>query len=522
MVQLHHTVKVMSKSRRAISLVVIALFALAASALFVSEPVEGQKKTQTKKPVANDRKALARKPATAGGLKARLGEDDGFGAVVFFSADVHGNLEVCGCPIRPLGGVARRMGYINAFRNRSPGAATIQVDAGYIFSDDRDTEGKKLRADAELMNNWIVKANEQLPIEVVNLSYRDLPYASTLLLASRTPGRAQFVGANIRATSNAHISPLPYVIKTVTAKRLSSPVKIAFIGLTDVAPDEQQKAAIEASGFTIDDPVARAKTVLEEVKDKADVAVIVGYLKITTANRIATQNDDLDVIIASDGRGLVPDPKQVNNALILYASKETKHLGELRLYTDSTGVVDKFTARYIELDDVIADDPLLGRTTLQARKEINDVQAKLAEAEASAHKADGSSKWVASEKCATCHQLEYDVWKKSRHAHAFAALETKNRVFDSACVGCHSVGYKQDGFVNFKATPQYANVHCESCHGPGADHVKAPTAGNYKSPEVPATCIVCHDRDNSPDFIFDKYWPLIAHGTPASKKPVSK
>ena len=169
MVQLHHTVKVMSKSRRAISLVVIALFALAASALFVSEPVEGQKKTQTKKPVANDRKALARKPATAGGLKARLGEDDGFGAVVFFSADVHGNLEVCGCPIRPLGGVARRMGYINAFRNRSPGAATIQVDAGYIFSDDRDTEGKKLRADAELMNNWIVKANEQLPIEVVNL-----------------------------------------------------------------------------------------------------------------------------------------------------------------------------------------------------------------------------------------------------------------------------------------------------------------------------------------------------------------
>ena len=522
MVQLHHTDNVMSKSRRATSIVIVGLFAQAGFLLFLSQGVEGQKKPQSTKPVSSDRKALARKPATAGGLKARLGEDDGFGAVVFFSADVHGNLEVCGCPIRPLGGVARRMGYINAFRKRSPGAATIQVDAGYIFSDDRDAEGGKLRADAELMNNWIVKANEQMPIEVVNLSYRDLPYASSLLTASRTPGKSQYLSANIRAANNAHISPLPYVIKTVTAKRLASPVKIAFIGLTDVAPDEQQKAAIEALGFAIDDPVERAKAVLAEVKDKADVTVIVGYLKMTTANRIATQNEDLDVIIASDGRGLVPDPKQVNNALIVYASKETKHLGELRFYTDSEGVVDKFTARYVELDDVVADDPLLGRTTLQARKEINNVQLKMAEAEALTHKAGGPSKWATSEKCATCHQPEYEIWKKSRHSHAFAALETKNRVFDAACVGCHSVGYKQEGFVNLKATPQYANVQCESCHGPGAEHIKAPVAGNYKTPAVPASCIVCHDRDNSPDFVFDKYWPVVAHGAPSPRKPLSK
>ena len=111
----------MSKLKRVISLVVVAVFALLAFVLLVSKSVEGQKKTQpTKKPVPNDRKALARKPAASGGLKARMGEDDGFSAVVFFSADVHGNLEVCGCPIRPLGGVARGHGLHQCISEAKP------------------------------------------------------------------------------------------------------------------------------------------------------------------------------------------------------------------------------------------------------------------------------------------------------------------------------------------------------------------------------------------------------------------
>ena len=501
----------MSKWKRRISLMVLAIFAIGAMTLVLSSGASGQKKAA--KP--NDRKALARKPATSGALKDRLGDDDGYGAVVFFSADVHGNLEVCGCPIRPLGGVARRMGYINAFRKRSPGAATVLVDAGYIFADDRADDGESLRADAALMNNWIVRANEQMPLDAVNLSYRDLAYATTLLgpVTTTAGSKSQLISANIKPTTDVHRAPLPYVIKTLEGKRLKSPLRIAFVGLTDIPPDDQ-RAKLSASGFTIEDPIEAAKTVLAEVADKADVTVIVGYLKMTTANRIAAQNADLDVIIASDGRGLIPDPKQVNNALIVYAAKETKHLGELRLYTDQEGIVDRFTARYVELDDVIPDDPAMATTTSRARKEINDVQVRMAEAEASSHKSQGESNWVTSEKCATCHQAEYDIWKKSRHSLAFAALKEKNRLFDAACVGCHSVGYRQQGFVNLKATPQFANVQCESCHGPAADHLKAPAAGNYKTPATPASCIVCHDRDNSPDFVFDKYWPVVAHGKP--------
>lgn len=518
----------MSNVKRLLSLTIVALFALFALALGalprtfdLQGAVFGQTPKKSPPRSQQDRRALARKPAPSGTINDRMGKDDGYALVLFFSADVHGNLEVCGCPIHPLGGVARRIGYINAFRRRSPDAATIQADVGYIFSDDLNADQTALRPDAELMNDWIVRANELMPLEVVNLSYRDLLYAGELLKpeAKLKLEKSTLISANVKAKDSSHTSPAPYVIKTVSAPRLKVPVRIAFIGLTDLPPADE-KARVEASGFVIEDPYAAAKAALAEVRDKADLTVVLGYLKMTTANRVAMQNEDLDVIISSDGRGLVPDPKQVNNALVLFASKETKHLGELRCYTDAEGVIDRFTARYVELDEVIADDPQMLDVTVNARREIGQVQARMAEAEAAGYKPPEDSPYVTSETCGRCHQAEYKIWEKTRHAHAFDILETRERAFDAACVGCHSVGFQQQGFVNIKATPQFANVQCESCHGPGAEHVKMPKAGHYQTPAAPASCIVCHDRDNSPDFVFEKYWPVVAHTN--SLKPAAK
>lgn len=505
----------MSNRKRTISLTIVLAFTLAAiiiilpatSALsFMQTPQPPQKNKQ-------DREALAKKPAPSGTLADRLDNDDGYGIVLFYSMGVHGNLEVCGCPIHPLGGVARRAGYINAFRKRSPDAAILQVDAGYIFNDDLNLEGAGLRADARLMNDWIVRANEVMNLDVVNLGYRDLPYAGSLLKSDSKlkPEKSSLISANVKAAGANHVNPAPYVIKVVTGKRLPNPVRIAFIGLSDAAP-EQHKDAVAKSGFVINDPLSAAKAALAEVRDKVDVTVIVGYLKMQTVNKLAMRNADLDLIIAADERGIVFDPKQVNNALVVYAAKETKHLGELRFYTDAEGVVERFTARYVELDEVIPDDPQMAEMTKQARKEIDVVQTRLAEEEAAAMAGKvRETPYALSESCAQCHKAEYETWKKSRHSHAFAALEEKQRMFDGNCVGCHSLGFREEGFVSIKATPQFANVHCESCHGPGAEHVKAPTAGNYKTPPRNQSCLGCHDRDNSPDFVFEKYWPVIAH-----------
>jgi len=505
----------MSNSKRIISLTIVCVFALAA--VIINLPATlALHFTQTPRPPKKsqqEREALAKKPAPSGTLEDRLDKDDGYGIVLFYSMGIRGNLEVCGCPIHPLGGVARRTGYINAFRKRSPDAAVLQVDAGYIFSDDLNLEGADLRADARLMNDWIVRANEAMNLDVVNLGFRDLLYAGSLLKSDSKfkPEKSTLISANIKAVGANRVDLAPYVIKVVTGKRLPQPVRIAFIGLSDTPPDDHKDQAAK-SGFVIDDPLSAAKAALAEVRDKADVTVVVGYLKLQTATKLAMQNADLDLIIAADDRGVVFDPKQINNTLVVFAARETKHLGELRFYTDAEGVVERFTARYVEMDGIIPDDPRMAEMTKNARKEIDVVQTRLAEEEAEVIAGKPlNTPFALSESCAQCHQAEYEVWKNSRHSHAFAILEEKQRMFDSNCVGCHSLGFRDQGFVSVKATPQFANVHCESCHGPGAEHIKAPTAGNYKTPSKERSCLVCHDRDNSPDFDFEKYWPVIAH-----------
>lgn len=517
----------LTRRKRAVALIIIGVFVGAAlrqtlpvNASKLLSFVSPQKAPQTKPP--SDREQLAKKPKPSGTLKERLGEDDGYGLTLFFAADIGGNLEVCGCPIHPLGGVARRLGYINAYRQRSADAATLTVDVGHIFSDELNEEKTSLRDDAVLMNDWIVRANEQMNLEIVNLSHRDLRYAGSLLSAGAKlkAEKSAVISANVKAAAgSARVNPAPYVIKTVTSKRLPKPVRIAFIGVTEFAPDDQ-KAAIEAAGFVIEDPFAAVKQTLAEVKDKVDVTAVVGYFRLPTATRLAMQNDDLDLVIAADGSGLVPDPKQVNNALVMFASKQGKYLGELRFYSDKDGVVDRFTTRYIELDEVIPDDSPMGATTKQARSEIDVVQRRVAEQIAEAHKGSGDqpSIWVTAETCGSCHKAEYEIWQKSRHSHAFAGLATKNREFDESCVGCHSTGFRKEGFINIKATPQFANVQCEACHGPGTEHVKAPKTGNYKTPATPSSCLACHDPENSPDFVFAKYWPLVKH--PNSLKEV--
>src|SRR5215510_9626355 len=477
----------MSNSKRIISLTVVCLFAFAA--IIVNRAATGALSfTQTPQPPPKpqqEREALAKKPAPSGTLEDRLDKDDGYGLVLFYSMGIRGNLEVCGCPIHPLGGVARRTGYINAFRKRSPDAAILQVDAGYIFSDDMNLEGTGLRADAKLMNDWIVRANEVMGLDVVNLGFRDLLYAGSLLKpdAKLKPEKSSLISANIKAMNagdSERARPAPYVIKIVTGKRLPQPVRIAFIGLSDVTPDER-KDQVAKSGFVVEDPLAAAKAALAEVRDKADVTVVVGYLSLRTANKLAMQNEDLDLIIAADERGVVFDPKQVKNALVVFAARETKHLGELRFYTDAEGVVERFTARYVELDEIIPDDPRMAEITASARKEIDVVQTRLAEEEAAVIAGKPlNTPFTLSESCAQCHKSEYEIWKNSRHSHAFAALEEKQRMFDGNCVGCHSLGFRDRRYALPIDEREWTATAAELCLRCAWEHPWQGAARTYK------------------------------------------
>ena len=82
----------------------------------------------------------------------------------------------------------------------------------------------------------------------------------------------------------------------------------------------------------------------------------------------------------------------------------------------------------------------------------------------------------------------------------------------------------EGGFESPKKTARLKNVGCEDCHGPGEKHCIAENGHDEallkkyrkavritKEQSKQGQCATCHDVDNSPDFNFDKYWPLIEH-----------
>ena len=126
--------------------------------------------------------------------------------------------------------------------------------------------------------------------------------------------------------------------------------------------------------------------------------------------------------------------------------------------------------------------------------------------------------YVGSSVCQSCHPSEFKTWSGSPHRHAVDTLETKGKADDAACLQCHTTGmgrgggFPKDGKGTDHTHRDLASVGCESCHGPGGNHV-APEATKLgtivsladkcDSCAILQICGSCHDDVNDSGFEFE-------------------
>ena len=120
--------------------------------------------------------------------------------------------------------------------------------------------------------------------------------------------------------------------------------------------------------------------------------------------------------------------------------------------------------------------------------------------------------WLGANACRACHPTQYEDWRKTPHARAYATLIKEKRQYDLDCWSCHVTGAGREGGPQ---TPQSVghlrNVQCESCHGPGKKHVADPTVDMRKSPGE-ALCKTCHsDEQTEARFVYADYLPKVDH-----------
>jgi peroxiredoxin len=136
--------------------------------------------------------------------------------------------------------------------------------------------------------------------------------------------------------------------------------------------------------------------------------------------------------------------------------------------------------------------------------------------------------YVGSQACQACHPAEFETWSKQPHARAVDSLASKGATGKAECLACHTTAFGRAGGFPKDAKPadhaDLARVGCESCHGPGGDHVGADAArvgtivsltDKCDSCVILQICGACHDSANDPGFEFEVKQKIEAqkHGT---------
>jgi peroxiredoxin len=122
---------------------------------------------------------------------------------------------------------------------------------------------------------------------------------------------------------------------------------------------------------------------------------------------------------------------------------------------------------------------------------------------------------VGSDACKSCHEPEYATWAASTHAISVQSLAKEGKADQVECLTCHTTAFGREGGFprdgSSAAHPDLARVGCESCHGPGGEHIVEglPKFGNIvalgdkcDSCVILQICGSCHDEANDPGFEF--------------------
>jgi predicted CXXCH cytochrome family protein len=121
--------------------------------------------------------------------------------------------------------------------------------------------------------------------------------------------------------------------------------------------------------------------------------------------------------------------------------------------------------------------------------------------------------------CGNCHSGFQAGWQTTKHANAWSVLQSSSAAAP-ACEGCHTVtgnGNVASGTPAGHATVPdevYYDVQCESCHGPGLEHVEGVGQGNIVRPlaklsmEGTGNCGDCHSGAHQP---FAEDWRQSRH-----------
>ena len=421
----------------------------------------------------------------------------------YWTCDADGRLEPCGCFTGQHGGLTRVQSFL-----KSPDAdhAPLLADVGNALAGTADYQVIQYR--------YIRQAFATMGYSALNVGEREahLPLAELRKLAADSP--VPMLSANLVERAGGKLVFAPYRVVEHDGRR------VAFVGALGAVP-----ADALGDGLAVEPAKSALARVLPEVRKQADAIVLLMYADEKTIRALADEFYELDLILG----GKVPQPSQAltrqNRSVVLWTTNETKALG---MFKAGLGGPERFVARgwdIVFVKEQIPQDNGLLAVSNRYRSEIR--QTRLA-VDDPTHVGDDQvpgvrppADYAGTTSCAGCHPTAYAKWQQTGHARALESLVARGSDADPSCLSCHTVGLgTASGYQREHPKPELANVGCESCHGPGSEHVSeyrrvAREGGSvlYKYRPIGAQdCTSCHYGEFSRPFDYAQFWPNVRHG----------
>ena len=414
--------------------------------------------------------------------------------LVLYTGSTQGHLEPCGCFIGQSGGLPRRATAISSIR--AQGFSPLLVDLGGILPTQESKMKESVLSMATSPNDAVaetltldkVHPLDQLRTQKMLESMRLLKYEALVPDKADMNFGEDFMTDTLARQEfpllTANIEELEGNAQSVLMKAVGDK-KVAVLGLSSLSFQDTKLTVLDH--------------LLPEIQKQADFIVILSNLS-PEVNRTIAENYQRISAILSHGTG---ETEEIGNVLLAYSGANGETLGALLLNADNTPGV---SAQQIALTEEVEDDTQIRELLQDFYKQIaNDPKLQAGGERLFSDEPleqDALSSYVGSQACATCHQKEFDQWAHTSHATAFNTLLMVGKQFYPECVSCHVTGFRYEtGYqIGSEEKEQLADVGCETCHGPGKQHITTPLTTNVRGEVKNQVCVECHTPSHSPGF----------------------
>ncbi|EDY17793.1 5'-nucleotidase/2' 3'-cyclic phosphodiesterase and related esterase-like protein [Chthoniobacter flavus Ellin428] len=425
---------------------------------------------------------------------------------LLLTCDVDGRLVPCGCFSGQLGGVTR---IATLFGPASPDQ--IRVDAGNALSGTADYE--------RILYSYIQQAFGKLGYDALNVGEREARLSATQLRELKAHSPVPMLSANLIDRSTG--APLFDTHRIIERNGW----RVALVGVLD----GRGLGDTLGEGLAIEDMDVALGRLLPQLKGRADFIILLAFADEAALTNLARQFYELDVILGGKVRQPSQELLKENRSLILATTNEARAVGMLQVAWRAPHLLGPLKGEVQLVSDQVAQDPNIAALATAYREEIR--RTKLAIDDPATLREDmvpgvqPHNSYAGTQSCTQCHPNAAKIWLKSGHAQAFASLVNRQADADPNCISCHTVGFGTATGYRREAGAKspFIDVGCESCHGPGGEHVKLRSAGGavdvHFRPVGAGDCQKCHHGEFSRPFDYASFWPEIAHGKePAAVK----